>query len=254
MTIATGQPLLAQDMLDITFFPKGTLLMMDGSWTDGRGGWYICDGRATPYGNTPNLKDRFIRGGAAAGTASGNNSQSITLTTAQLPSHSHGITDKTHTHTQNAHNHTQDTHNHSQNSHNHTQETHNHTQDAHNHTQDAHNHTQNAHGHTDSGHTHTYTEYVVDEEVYWSGDGREIGKVASKNTGSGKANIQNTTATNIAATATNQAVVATNQATTATNQAAGTGLTATNAAGSGSAFTVNTVPAYYTVIYIKKMV
>ncbi|MDR1114197.1 MAG: hypothetical protein LBL50_03810 [Candidatus Margulisbacteria bacterium] len=88
MTIARGEPLLASDILDLTFFPRGSILMMDGSWTDGRGNWYICDGRDTPHGKTPNLADKFIRGGASAGGTGGG---SATLTTANLPSHNHSL-------------------------------------------------------------------------------------------------------------------------------------------------------------------
>jgi microcystin-dependent protein len=102
MTIATGEKMLASDILDLTFFPIGSILMMDGSWTDGRGGWYICDGRNTPHGKTPNLTDRFIRGGVNAGQSYDNptitNTQSITLTIDNLPSHSHTINDPGHKH------------------------------------------------------------------------------------------------------------------------------------------------------------
>jgi hypothetical protein len=93
MTIATGERMLASDLLDLTFFPVGSILMMDGSWTDGRGGWYICDGRNTPHGKTPNLIDRFIRGGATNGSEGGSDtgSANITLTAADLPAHSHPL-------------------------------------------------------------------------------------------------------------------------------------------------------------------
>jgi hypothetical protein len=80
--------MLASDILDMVFFPMGMILMMDGSWTDGRGGWYICDGRDTPHGKTPNLADRFIRGGASAGGTGGG---SATLSEANLPSHNHSL-------------------------------------------------------------------------------------------------------------------------------------------------------------------
>jgi hypothetical protein len=75
------------------------IMLMDGSWQDGRGGWYICDGHSTPYGNTPDLRDKFIRGGTSAGSTGGTNSQSITLSTANLPSHSHAVSDPGHHHT-----------------------------------------------------------------------------------------------------------------------------------------------------------
>jgi hypothetical protein len=80
--------MLASDILDMVFFPIGMILMMDGSWTDGRGGWYICDGRDTPHGKTPNLADRFIRGGSSAGGTGGG---SAFLSEANLPSHNHSL-------------------------------------------------------------------------------------------------------------------------------------------------------------------
>jgi microcystin-dependent protein len=89
MVVQQGEPMLASDMLDLTFFPIGSILMMDGSWQDGRGGWYICDGRSTPYGNTPDLTDKFIMGGQARGQQGGTNS--MTLTTQNLPAHTHSL-------------------------------------------------------------------------------------------------------------------------------------------------------------------
>jgi hypothetical protein len=270
--------MLASDILDLTFFPVGSILMMDGSWTDGRGGWYICDGRNTPHGQTPDLKDIFIRGGTSSGTTGGSNaSLSISLDASNLPSHKHNIKETPHTHVQDAHNHTQDSHNHIQDSHNHTQDSHSHTQNEHNHMQNPHNHIQSAHGHTDSGHSHTF-QNSVDEadgfDVTLQGNpAPQYCRTTSVSTG--YANIQNTTATNIETTAVNVAVAATNQTTVATNQvatatnigatatnqaatavnkAASTGITETEYAGSGAPITVSAVPAYYTVIYIKKMV
>ncbi|GBR73308.1 hypothetical protein NO1_0710 [Candidatus Termititenax aidoneus] len=277
MTIARGEPMLANDILDLTFFPVGSILMMDGSWTDGRGDWYICDGRDTPYGKTPNLIDQFIRGAASSGMTGGSNvAQSITLTAENLPSHKHSIADKTHTHIQDPHNHTQNSHNHTQSPHNHTQDGHSHTQNEHNHVQNPHNHTQNAHGHTDSGHSHTFQNSVDETDGYdvtLQGNPNHICRTTSVSTG--YASIQGTTATNVETTAVNNAVAATNQPTTATNQpttatneavtatnieaaavnqAAGTGITETETAGSGSPITLNAVlPPYYTLVYIKKM-
>ncbi|MDR1323204.1 MAG: hypothetical protein LBK68_02080 [Candidatus Margulisbacteria bacterium] len=277
MTIRTGEKMLASDILDLTFFPTGSILMMDGSWTDGRGGWYVCDGRDTPHGKTPNLVNLFILGAVSSGTTGGSSAtQSVTLTAENLPSHKHGIVDKTHTHTQDAHTHTQDSHNHTQDSHSHTQNEHNHIQDSHTHTDSGHSH---SHSHSDhTGFTAQFTQVGFDGTVGVTAVGN--GNVAS-NSGepdqkiqitytpdahstdatSGTASLAGATATNNTATATNQVTTATNQAATATNQnatatnqAAGTGLTETETVGKGSPITINAVlPPYYTVIYIKKM-
>ncbi|MDR1452383.1 MAG: hypothetical protein LBJ25_00200 [Candidatus Margulisbacteria bacterium] len=45
MVIEKGQPMLAADMLNMVFFPKGIILMYDGtSWQDNvtLKGWYQC--------------------------------------------------------------------------------------------------------------------------------------------------------------------------------------------------------------------
>jgi len=80
--------MLASDMTDMTFFPIGTIFMMDGSWTDGRGGWYICDGRNTPYGKTPDLRDKFVKGSTISGATGGGQ---VTLSINNLPPHSHTV-------------------------------------------------------------------------------------------------------------------------------------------------------------------
>ncbi|GBR77264.1 hypothetical protein NO2_1672, partial [Candidatus Termititenax persephonae] len=76
--------------------PVGTILMYDGTgWADNSTlpGWYQCNGK----NGTPDLRDKFIRGGRsgenmARGTTSGADSRSITLQTANLPSHNHSLT------------------------------------------------------------------------------------------------------------------------------------------------------------------
>jgi hypothetical protein len=78
--------------------PVGTILMYDGySWADNvtMPGWYICDGRGTPYGNTPNLQDKFIKG---KGSKADNGNGQMTLGVQHLPAHKHSITDKEHDH------------------------------------------------------------------------------------------------------------------------------------------------------------
>lgn len=91
-------------------------------------------------------------------------------------------------------------------SHTHTQDSHNHTQNSHNHTQDAHNHTQNAHSHTN---LYQGLADVGGGPLPIAFDGG--GGVASNTVLSATATNIATTATNQATTATNQATTATNQ-------------------------------------------
>ncbi|MDR1453619.1 MAG: hypothetical protein LBJ25_06580 [Candidatus Margulisbacteria bacterium] len=83
--VETGSPLLASDITNLTFFPVGAILMMDGSWTNGRGGWYICDGQ----NGTPDLRDKFLKGNGSE-TAAGANW--LSLTASNLPAHNHSLT------------------------------------------------------------------------------------------------------------------------------------------------------------------
>ena len=177
-------------------------------------GWLLCDGTSTTGytalaalvgATTPDMRGRFPIGDNSTLTLLGTGG-SLTISTSNMPSHSH---------TQDAHNHTQNSHNHTQDSHNHTQFSHGHTQDAHNHTQDAHDHTANSTKTFTSGaHTHDNADYFM------------AGVNGASVTSAGDLSIATATATNQATTATNQATTASNQATTATNQAA----TATNIA------------------------
>lgn len=124
-------------------------------------------------------------------------SKTHTLTSSEMPSH---------THTQNSHNHTQD-------SHNHTQDSHNHTQDAHTHTQNSHVHTQQRNNTTTGANSGWTTAFDTSSSSPQADSGTGTGSTTATN--------QNTTATNQATTATNQAQTATNQAATATNQNTG---------------------------------
>lgn len=119
-----------------------------------------------------------------------------TLTSAQMPIHTH----------------VQDAHTHTQNSHNHTQDAHTHVQDSHNHTQNAHSHVQSVNSATTGG----LSGYTPDTSTNTSA-------TSGYSTATTVATNQATTATNQNATATNQAATATNQNTTATNQNTGGG-------------------------------
>ena len=96
MTIARGEPMLAEDILNLTFFPRGTILMYDGAgWQDNvtLKGWYKCDAANAAAGRTPDLENRFIRGGTVAKDGRGDTGGgTATIAIDNLPVHSHGLT------------------------------------------------------------------------------------------------------------------------------------------------------------------
>ncbi len=80
--------------------PAGLISMWSGSIGSIPAGWYLCDGS----NGTPNLTDRFIIGAGSAYAVNGTGGvSSITLTTNNMPSHTHTatstVTDPGHTHT-----------------------------------------------------------------------------------------------------------------------------------------------------------
>ena len=66
--------------------PVGTIVMWSGSTIPD--GWALCDGTK----GTPDLRDRFIIGAGGTYSAGKNGGKSsVTLTTKQMPSHTHGF-------------------------------------------------------------------------------------------------------------------------------------------------------------------
>lgn len=88
---------------------------------------------------------------------------------------------------------------------------HTHLQNSHNHTQDSHNHTQNSHTHTQAAHNHTYDNEVMQFTAASGSAQYSQSNVVSSSTSAATPLINAATATNQAATATNQATTATNQ-------------------------------------------
>lgn len=67
--------------------PAGVICMWSGSSAEIPAGWVLCDGS----NNTPDLRGRFVVGaGGAYDVGDTGGADSVALTTAQMPSHSHG--------------------------------------------------------------------------------------------------------------------------------------------------------------------
>ena len=76
-----------EHLADDTHIPKGLISMWSGSIATIPTGWSLCNGE----NGTPNLTDRFIVGvGGDYEIGDTGGLDSVTLTTSQLPSHSHG--------------------------------------------------------------------------------------------------------------------------------------------------------------------
>lgn len=76
--------------------PAGGIIMWSGSIASIPTGWALCNGT----NGTPDLRDRFIVGaGSSYGVTTTGGQNNVTLTTNELPAHTHGIsTDGSHTH------------------------------------------------------------------------------------------------------------------------------------------------------------
>ena len=78
--------------------PAGGIIMWSGSVDSIPPGWALCDGR----NGTPDLRDRFIVGaGGSYDVGDTGGAESVTLTVAQMPQHSHGASSSSagsHTH------------------------------------------------------------------------------------------------------------------------------------------------------------
>jgi microcystin-dependent protein len=183
--------------------------------------------------NVPNLQNR-VPVGRGTGTFGSLNAtggaETHTLTTAEMPSH---------THVQNSHNHTQDSHNHTQNAHGHSAS----SGDAGSHSHTASTNTAGAHTHSGSAsHNHVYyfgqsvrraagtstgeiqntIKSVVNSETTDASFHTNVSAGGHTHTVTVDAGGSHSHTVSVAnATAENQATTATNQATTATNQNTG---------------------------------
>jgi len=81
-----------QTQLDSVAFPSGGIIMWSGAVADIPSGWVLCDGN----NGTPNLRNKFVvgAGGTYSVDATGGSS-TTTLTTANLPAHTHTVSGTT---------------------------------------------------------------------------------------------------------------------------------------------------------------
>lgn len=86
-------------LTNIPGVPSGVIALWSGATTSVPSGWFLCDGA----NGTPDLRDRFIVGaGSSYAVGATGGASSVTLTTTQIPSHSHtGTTSSAGSHTHN---------------------------------------------------------------------------------------------------------------------------------------------------------
>lgn len=211
----TSTSAVAQDIQDANDKVEEVVKQMDGmlNLVYPIGAIYMSVVSTSPallFGGTwERIQDKFLlcAGSSYAAGATGGES-THTLTTNEMPSHTH------------------------------TQNSHNHTQNAHTHTQKSHNHTQNGHTHNTGKNDYVFqiiqrlsTNAIARRRVSVPSSGNyytlttDISKSDSKGTSDIDAigSVSTTIPTNNATTATNQNTTATNNATTATNQNTGGG-------------------------------
>jgi len=246
----------------INSVPTGAIFLWSGAANNLPTGYVLCNGS----NSTPNLQNRFVIGaGDSYAVDATGGATTVTLATANLPSHTHSTGNHTHSvgnHSHNVNNHTHSFGNHSHNVNNHTHSTPNH-----NHNMNAHNHSTNNTG----GHTHNRqffpkennypnTNQPSREGTNSNGSNFATGNAGahSHNTNSGTSNTNasgggNTgnsapSTSNTGGGTTGNTAPSTSNAGALTSGATSAGTTG----GTGSGSAVNKLPPYYALCYIMK--
>jgi hypothetical protein len=247
----------------INSVPTGAIFLWSGAANSLPTGYVLCNGS----NSTPNLQNRFVIGaGDSYAVDATGGATTVTLATANLPSHTHSTGNHTHSvgnHSHNVNNHTHSFGNHSHNVNNHTHSTPNH-----NHNMNSHTHSTNNTG----GHTHNTTFYSFENNypnqngvpVRYSAN-HQAGNFATSSTGNHSHNTNsgtsNTNASgggntgNSAPSTSNTGGGTTGNTAPSTSNAGALTSGATSAGttgGTGSGSAVNKLPPYYALCYIMK--
>lgn len=199
--------------------PSGVILLWSGSIASIPSGWALCNGS----NGTPDLRNRFVVGaGSTYSVGNTGGADSVTLTSAQIPSHTHTVTTTGSTSSSGAHTHTFSgtTGNMSANA----------------------THTHNI---SDPGHTHTLTYPIINAQ------GATAGNEAGANTSSA---TTNSSKTGITINSTSVEHTHTYSGTTVSNGAHTHTLTLTStAANTGGGTSHENRPPYYALAYIMRL-
>ena len=85
-SVSVDSTYVNNQMIAATEFKTGMILLWSGTTATIPSGWALCNGQ----NGTPNLTDRFVVGaGNAYSVGATGGSETVTLTSAQIPSHSH---------------------------------------------------------------------------------------------------------------------------------------------------------------------
>jgi hypothetical protein len=262
--------MLASDILNLTFFPKGAILMFNGAnyLSLDQNIWKICDGK----NGTPNLINKFLRGSTDSGATGGADNRSVTLTTAQLPSHSHGITNLSidglstsgltidekgnHTHTLSGGTSEGGSHEHALSGKAASAGGHSHgiTDPKHSHSVSAYAHSDGGSGQLTGG---NYTNGVIDATV---GTDQIATNITIDSVDAHEHSFSSDSKATMSSTHTHDfsslssATLAGSHSHTISGSIGGSIGGSLDNTGSGTAFTVDTLPSYYAVIYIMKIV
>jgi hypothetical protein len=244
MVIEAGQKMYAADILNLTFFPIGTILQFSGSQysrltaartEDNKVIWTVCNGVGVNGIPVPNLVDKFLRGA---------DSDSVILQTVNLPSHNHGATGLS-----------LGGLNVSGLSVNSSNSTHEHILSG--------KTTSVGHGHSisDSGHSHTISFYSGHDNPHSGVDTNALsnGHYVCSSGGGTNSSVIGVSITGDGAhehsfSSDSKAFMGGSHTHGISGSITGGTISGSTAnVGSGQAFSVDTVPAYYTVIYIMKV-